>query len=285
MSNESKLQIITGIAQMQDTSNSYRLNGSVITFVPTMGYLHEGHLSLIREAKASGDVVVASIFVNPTQFGPAEDYKEYTRDMEGDIKKLETQGVDILFAPEAGDIYPDGYQTYLNVTELEKPLCGKFREGHFRGVATVVLKLFNIVMPHKAFFGRKDYQQLRVIEAMVGDLNLNIEIFGLPIVREESGLALSSRNAYLSKSEHSRAQSVSRALFAIKDRFEAGITKVEQLVSVGRAILHEAKIDEIDYLEICDPETLGSRTEAREGDYVGIAVHVGKARLIDNIIL
>src|SRR5919108_5437199 len=183
---------------MQSLANEERRDGKRISLVPTMGALHEGHLDLISEARKIGDVLVVSIFVNPTQFGPNEDFTKYPRDLAGDLRKIESLGVDIVFTPTPEEMYPEGFQTYVEVEKLQEHLCGLFRPGHFRGVATVVLKLFNIIRPHVALFGEKDYQQLKIIQRMVKDLNLDVEVSGFPTVREKNGLALSSRNAYLS---------------------------------------------------------------------------------------
>jgi pantoate--beta-alanine ligase len=247
-----------------------------------MGALHEGHLTLMRAAKEKGDFLVVSIFVNPTQFGPNEDFKKYTRDLEGDIDKISSIGVDAVFFPDVDEVYPDGYETYVEVQELQKPLCGQHRPGHFKGVSTVVLKLFNIVKPDVAVFGEKDYQQLLIIKKMVRDLHLEIEILGMPIVREDDGLALSSRNAYLSEEEREKALSLSKSLRCIKKEFGKGIQNVSDLVNIGKGILNESSIDDIDYLEICDGNTLKNERNAKKGDIVALAAKIGNARLIDN---
>ncbi|MGH7850585.1 MAG: pantoate--beta-alanine ligase, partial [Thermodesulfobacteriota bacterium] len=236
---------IGGVREMQEFSNGLRKEGKTIAFVPTMGALHDGHLSLMREGKRHGDVLVASVFVNPAQFGRGEDFQSYTRDTDGDLKKMESAGVDIAFFPRADEIYPPGYETYVEVTELGKPLCGRFRPGHFRGVATVVLKLFNIVKPDTALFGQKDYQQLQIIKKMVSDLNLEIEIIGMPIVREESGLAMSSRNSYLSPEEREKAACLSLALSEIKKSFDVGERDTSALVREGYGVLGGASIGEV----------------------------------------
>jgi pantoate--beta-alanine ligase len=279
------IKVIGGVKEMQAFSDALRREGRTIAFVPTMGALHEGHLSLVREAARRGDAVVVSIFVNPTQFGPGEDYKKYARDREGDLQKLAGIGVDAVFMPEPGAVYPPGFQTYVEVQELQKPLCGAFRPGHFRGVATVVLKLFNSVKPHVAVFGQKDYQQLKVIQRMVRDLDLDIEIVGLPTVRENTGLAMSSRNSYLSTDDRERAVSVSRALLEIKSSFTEGIKDTGNLVETGKRVLEGASIGEIDYLEIRDGETLLNKKLAEHGDVAAVAIRLGGARLIDNIVL
>lgn len=285
MTEKRAAKVISSIKEMQDFSSALRKEGKTITFVPTMGALHEGHISLMREGKKLGDVLVASVFVNPAQFGPGEDYMSYRRDTDGDLKKLTGAGVDIAFFPDAGEIYPPGFETYVEVTELEKPLCGRFRPGHFRGVATVVLKLFNIVKPHIAIFGEKDYQQLQIIRKMVRDLSLEIEIIGMPILREKSGLAMSSRNSYLSPEERDKAAYLSLALREIKTRFDGGERDTLNLIKRGYEVLTRASVGEIDYLEIRDGDTLGDKVSAAPGDVAALAVRIGNARLIDNTVL
>jgi pantoate--beta-alanine ligase len=285
MTERGTVKVVNGVAEMQSLSNALRREGKSIAFVPTMGALHEGHLSLMREGKRRGDALVASVFVNPAQFGRGEDFGSYARDTEGDLKKMESAGADIAFFPRADEIYPPGYETYVEVTELGKPLCGRFRPGHFRGVATVVLKLFNIVKPDTALFGQKDYQQLQIIKKMVKDLNLEVTIIGMPIVREESGLAMSSRNAYLSPGERERAANLSRALGRIKKSFDEGERDAARLAGEGYCVLAGASIGEVDYLEIRDGETLGEKRTAAPGDVAALAVRIGGARLIDNKVL
>ncbi len=276
---------IAGVREMQEFSNGLRKEGKTIAFVPTMGALHDGHVSLMREGKKHGDVLIASVFVNPAQFGRNEDFQGYTRDADGDLKKMTAAGVDIAFFPRADEIYPPGYETYVDVTELEKPLCGRFRPGHFRGVATIVLKLFNIVKPDTALFGEKDYQQLLIIKKMVGDLNLEVNVIGMPIVREESGLAMSSRNSYLSPEERKKAAYLSLALRQIKEMFDGGERDTSALVQEGYEVLCGASIGEVDYLEIRDGATLGDKAFAAPGDVAALAVRIGSARLIDNTVL
>jgi len=279
------VRIISSIREMQSLVNKVIKNGMSITLVPTMGALHEGHMNLINEARKRGDVLVVSIFVNPTQFGPNEDFTNYPRDLEGDLRKIENLGVDIIFAPTQEEIYPVEFQTYVEVKELQEHLCGHFRPGHFRGVATVVLKLFNIVKPHVALFGVKDYQQLKIIQKMVKDLNLEVEVIGYPTVRNEDGLALSSRNVHLSPSERSSASQVSKALREIKRKFDMGCRNTKLMVEFGRKILEEEGINKIDYLEICDSETLENKELASRGDLLAVAVRIKGTRLIDNIRL
>ncbi|HXG30095.1 MAG TPA: pantoate--beta-alanine ligase [Thermodesulfobacteriota bacterium] len=276
------MRVISTVKEMQSVANEIRGEGKTISFVPTMGALHEGHLSLISEGRKKGDVLVVSIFVNPTQFAPSEDLSEYPRNLEGDLEKINGLGVDIVFTPTVGEMYPDGFQTYVEVKELERHLCGRFRPGHFRGVATVVLKLFNIVKPHFALFGEKDYQQLKIVQRMVKDLNLEVTITGYPTVRDKNGLAMSSRNSYLSEDEKERAVSISRALSQIKMEFDRGLRDSKVIKRIGKDILKENGIDTIDYLEICDPDTLEPKESAEGGDLVAVAVRLGRARLIDN---
>ena len=282
MTDKNSIRIVNTVKDMQSLSNSMKNEGRAISFVPTMGALHEGHLSLMCAAKEKGDFVIVSIFVNPTQFGPNEDFEKYTRDLEGDLKKVEEIGVNAVFFPDVNEIYPDGFETYVEVEKLQKPLCGQFRPGHFKGVATVVLKLFNIVKPDIAVFGEKDYQQLQIIKKMASDLHLEIEIVGMPIIREEDGLALSSRNAYLSHKERKRALALSKSLVEIKRSFNGGNKDSGQLVQLGIKILKESQIEDIDYLEIRDGKTLETRELANPGDVVAVAARLENTRLIDN---
>lgn len=279
------MRIISSIREMQGLVNGVIRTGKRISLVPTMGALHEGHINLINEGRNRGDVLVVSVFVNPTQFGLSEDFTKYPRDLEGDLSKIEDLGVDIVFAPNLEEIYPEGFQTYVEVKDLQEHLCGHFRPGHFRGVATVVLKLFNIVKPQVALFGEKDYQQLKIIQRMVKDLNLEVEVIGYPIVREKDGLALSSRNVYLLMNERNSASQVSKALREIKRKFDMGCRNTNLMVEFGKKILEETGINDIDYLEICDPETLESKELAGRGDLLAVAVRIKGTRLIDNIRL
>ena len=282
MTENINIKIVDNVKDMQALSNRIKKEGRIISFVPTMGALHEGHLSLMRVAKEKGDFLVVSIFVNPTQFGPNEDFNKYTRDLEGDIKKIREIGVDVVFSPDVNEIYPEGFETYVEVQELQKPLCGQFRPGHVKGVTTVVLKLFNIIKPDIAVFGEKDYQQLLIIKKMVRDLHLEIEIIGMPIIREEDGLALSSRNAYLSHEDRTRALALSESLREIEKRFKEGNKNTNDLVQFGIEILNESHVTDIDYLEIRNGNSLGSAKEAQPGDIAAIAARIGHTRLIDN---
>jgi pantoate--beta-alanine ligase len=279
------VKLISAVKEMQGMASEVRIQGKIISFVPTMGALHDGHLRLISEGRRRGDILVVSIFVNPTQFSHNEDLNEYPRNLDGDLEKMKDLGVDVVFTPTKEEIYPEGFQTYVEVKVLQEYLCGIIRPEHFKGVATVVLKLFNIVKPHVALFGEKDYQQLKIIQRMVKDLNLEVEIKGFLIVRDKNGLALSSRNSYLSSDEKERAFSVSKALSEIKKEFDKGIRDTKTIIEAGEKTLREVGITNIEYLEICDPETLKRKELAEGGDLVAVAVRLGGARLIDNIRL
>lgn len=279
------MRIIESVAEMQLFSREARRGGRSIAFVPTMGFLHEGHASLMREGRKRADILVTSIFVNPTQFGPSEDFAAYPRDLERDTAVAAAAGVDVIFAPQAADMYPTGFQTYVNTEELTLPLCGASRPGHFRGVTTVVAKLLNIVMPHAALFGRKDFQQLAVIRRMVADLNMDVEIIGMPIVRETDGLALSSRNAYLSPEERKNALSLSRALREAQGLFADGERSVSVLRERVLHLLGEVPGAVIDYADFRDMNTLEAVETASEQTLLALAVKIGKTRLIDNCIL
>lgn len=279
------LSIIESPEQMQQFSLAARQRGERIALVPTMGYLHEGHASLMQEGRRRADLLVASIFVNPTQFGVGEDFEKYPRDMARDSALAAAAGVDVIFAPAAGAMYPRNYQTYVDVGALTEPLCGASRPGHFRGVTTVVCKLFNIVQPDIALFGRKDYQQLAVIRQMTADLNLPVEIVGMPIVRESDGLAMSSRNVYLSPTERSSALCLQRALKAGRAAFASGEHSVSALENLIKEVLNQEKGVIIDYAEIRDGLTL-ERSDFASGDSLAaVAVRIGKTRLIDNCLL
>jgi pantoate--beta-alanine ligase len=256
-----------------------------IGFVPTMGALHEGHLSLVRAARAQCESVVVSIFVNPLQFGPNEDLAKYPRTFERDRELLERERVDILFAPSVEDMYPKDAVTYLTVEGMSEKLCGKSRPGHFRGVTTVVAKLFHIVEPDLAFFGQKDAAQCAIIRRMVRDLNFLVEIVVGPIVREPDGLAMSSRNAYLSPQERNSALVLHRALIEVKKRFDQGERSANKLAEAGNHVLSQEPGVRPDYLEIVDPDTLDPISEIRSQTLVAVAAFVGATRLIDNVVL
>ncbi len=278
-------RVIEKIEEMQSISRALRKEGKKIGFVPTMGYLHEGHLSLVKKARELADVVVVSIFVNPTQFGPNEDFDRYPRDLEGDLKKLEPYNVEYVFYPSASEMYPEGYQTYVEVEKLSQGLCGAYRPGHFRGVCTVVCKLFNIVQPDFAVFGEKDYQQLRVIERMTRDLNFPIEIIPMPTVREEDGLAMSSRNAYLSADERKQALSISQALFLAKKMVAQGERDAGKIIEKVFEILSSQPKASIEYIEIRDAFTLERVKKIDRACQLLVACWIGDTRLIDNIRL
>jgi pantoate--beta-alanine ligase len=262
-----------------------RQAGRRIALVPTMGYLHDGHLSLMREARRSagaGGLALATIFVNPTQFGPQEDLSRYPRDLSGDLAKCGQAGVDQVLAPEASAVYHPLHESWVEVTSVSQGLCGASRPGHFRGVATVVMKLLHLSHPDVALFGEKDWQQLQVIRAMVRDLDLDVEIAGMPIVRERDGLAMSSRNAYLSADERVRALSLSRSLLEAGDRARAGERSAAALQAGARAALEAAGV-RVDYVEVVHPETLRPVAEAVPGSRMLVAGFVGRTRLIDNV--
>jgi pantoate--beta-alanine ligase len=261
--------------------------GRRVALVPTMGYLHEGHLSLVREARrlaGPGGLALVSIFVNPAQFGPREDLARYPRDLEGDLAKCAAAGADWVLAPDADAVYARGHQTWVEVEGVSQGLCGERRPGHFRGVATVVAKLFNLTRPHVALFGEKDFQQVAVIRAMVRDLDHDVEIAALPIVREPDGLAMSSRNAYLSPEDRRRALSLSAALFEARDRAAAGERDAAALVAGARERLERAGV-RLDYVELVDPDRLRPVARAEPGSVMLVAAFAGTTRLIDNLRL
>jgi pantoate--beta-alanine ligase len=279
------LKICNTIHDMRAASRDVRRAGKRLGFVPTMGALHEGHLSLVRAARASSDVVVASIFVNPTQFGPNEDLAKYPRSFERDSEMLEREGVSLLFAPSVEDMYPAGAVTWITVEELSVKLDGRSRPGHFRGVTTVVAKLFHAVEPDAAFFGQKDAAQVAIIRRMVRDLNFAVEIVVCPIVREADGLAMSSRNAYLDPADRKRALVLHRALTRVQDLVKAGERDMAKLLAAGRAEVAAESSLRLDYLEIVDPNTLDPVDAPSDGTLAAIAGFVGSTRLIDNIVL
>jgi pantoate--beta-alanine ligase len=270
---------------MKEYVRAARAEGLVIGLVPTMGALHEGHTALVARARKECSRVIASVFVNPKQFGPKEDYKKYPRDLEKDAKILGDAGVDALFAPDAADVYPDGFRTYVNVEGISERLEGRSRPGHFRGVSTVVLKLFEIVQPHFAYFGRKDAQQVRIIGEMVRDLNLDAEIVVCPVVREGDGLALSSRNAYLSATERKAAIVLHRALVAARDELSEGVRDALQLQTVMQRIIAAEPLAVLDYAEIVSADTFEPVVRVARPCYAVLAVFIGKTRLIDNLLI
>jgi pantoate--beta-alanine ligase len=279
------MRIIETVEEMQAWSDAERRAGRSIALVPTMGALHEGHLALVRAAKHLGERVVVSLFVNPAQFAPGEDLAAYPRDFARDRALLENESVDVLFHPSSAEVYPEGYQTHVDVGRLAPLLEGEFRPGHFRGVATVVAKLFNMVRPHAAIFGEKDYQQLQIIRRMAKDLNFAIEIVGHPTVRDADGLALSSRNAYLTAPERQAALSLNRALERAQALIAQGERCAGRIAAAARAAIEAEPLAEIEYVRICDSETLAEIPRIERDALLALAVRVGAARLIDNALL
>jgi pantoate--beta-alanine ligase len=279
------VETIRTIAWMKESARKARAEGRVIGLVPTMGALHAGHVALVERAKLDCSNVIASLFVNPKQFGPKEDFAKYPRTLEADSEKLSAAGVDALFLPDAAEIYPTGFRTYVSVDGLSERLEGRSRPGHFRGVATVVLKLLEIVQPTFAYFGRKDAQQVRIISQMVHDLNLDTEIVVCPIVREADGLALSSRNAYLTAEERRAATVLHRALEATRAEIAAGTRDALHLQAVLRKVLEAEPLAAVDYAEIVDAGTFEPVTRIARPCYALLAVFLGKTRLIDNLYI
>ena len=277
--------IFKTVREAQSACAQLRGEGRILGLVPTMGALHEGHLSLVRAAHAECDVVAASIFVNPTQFGPNEDFSKYPRTFDEDCALLEREGVDLLFAPSVEEMYPAGASTFVVVEGVSERLDGASRPGHFRGVTTVVSKLFHVTVPHKAYFGQKDAAQVAVLRKMVRDLNFPLQMVLCPIVRETDGLAMSSRNRYLSAKERQQALVLSRALSKVKEAVSAGETSSEKLIAVARSIFAEEPEVRIDYVAIVDPDTLEDIPDTRNGALVAVAAFVGNTRLIDNLLL
>lgn len=279
------MEITRTIADTRVALARLRAAGASLGFVPTMGALHDGHISLVRAAKAVCEVVVVSIFVNPTQFGPNEDFSKYPRTFEADCALLKREGVDQVFAPEAAEMYLPGATTVVEVEQIEDRLDGASRPGHFRGVATVVAKLFHIVSPDKAFFGQKDAAQVAILRRMVRDLNFDLELVVCPIVREPDGLAMSSRNRYLSPEDRKRALVLHRALREVEERVAAGILDSAALLEAGRAFLDREPAFRLDYLRIVNSETLEDVRDVRGGALVAVAAWVGSTRLIDNALI
>ena len=279
------MKLIHDVQEMQQTVLGLKRQGKRIAFVPTMGFLHEGHASLLREGRKRGDILVLSIFVNPTQFSINEDLDSYPRNLEGDCALAEACGVDLTFAPTAAGMYPPGFQTTVSLGQLTKPLCGASRPGHFDGVAVVVTKLFGIVQPDCALFGNKDFQQLAVIRQMTLDLNLPVEIIGMPIVREPDGLAMSSRNSYLTPEQRQKALCLSKAIQKVRELFRAGETSVDRLLGEARMIITAVPETSIDYLELRNSTTLQPAATATADTLFALAVKIGSTRLIDNTVL
>lgn len=279
------MQVIETIREMKQIIRDVHQKGGVVGFVPTMGFLHEGHLTLMREARSKTNYVVASIFVNPLQFGAGEDYEEYPRDLSRDSQLAAEAGVDVIFAPQVREMYPKGYNTFIEVEGLTDKLCGKSRPGHFRGVTTVVNKLFNIVQPDISFFGQKDAQQALVLQKMVEDLNMNLEIQVVPIVREKDGLAMSSRNAYLNTDERTAALVLSESLEKAQNMIDDGERDPIKVIEAVKEFISSeplARVDYVDILSVPDLQSLG----ALEGRFlIALAVFIGQTRLIDNIVV
>jgi len=279
------MEIVKEISKMKEISKFWKRQGYKIAFVPTMGFLHGAHLALVKKAKELGDKTVVSIFVNPLQFGPKEDFREYPRDLERDLALLEKEKVDAVFIPETEEMYPPDFQTYVEVTKLTTGLCGAFRPGHFKGVTTVVLKLFNIVNPDIAIFGEKDYQQLQVIKQMIKDLNLDIEIVAHPTVREKDGLAMSSRNIYLSSAERESATSLYKALLLAQKLIKEGERDSQKIKEEMEKFIYSFPFTKVQYIEFVDPQTLDPIDKINKPVLCALAVYVGKARLIDNMLI
>ena len=282
------LRVIKTVKEMQEASIGARANGAAIVLVPTMGFLHDGHRALLKRGRAREGLLVLSIFVNPSQFGPKEDLSAYPRDLEADLRMAEEEGVDIAFVPDAGEIYPEGYSTWVEVEGLSDRLCGASRPGHFRGVATVVLKLFNSVLPDKAVFGRKDFQQLCIIKRMAADLDLRVEIIGVDTVREPDGLAMSSRNSYLTPEERRAASAIPAAIEEARRAVAGGERKVSEIIKKCKNIIEKERLAVVDYIKVCHQESLDEVDEVDEvrgGSVLFLAVRIGRARLIDNAIL
>ncbi|MGB8951398.1 MAG: pantoate--beta-alanine ligase [Candidatus Aminicenantales bacterium] len=279
------MKVITQIQEMKSYVRELKALGKSVGFVPTMGGLHEGHLSLIRESRKRTDATVVSIFVNPMQFGPNEDFKTYPRNFQQDSVLLENEGVDCLFYPEAEEMYPPGYKTYVEVHGLQDKLCGRSRSGHFRGVCTVVLKFFQIVNPDISFFGQKDAQQSIILKKMVTDLNLDVAIEVLPTVRDADGLALSSRNTYLNSEQKKAALVLTNSLKKVKMLVDQGERRSGLIIQKIREIIEKEPLVRIDYIEIVDPEELNPLPEIKEEALFAVAVFIGKTRLIDNTVI
>jgi len=279
------MKIITKIAELKAEIKALKSNGKIIGLVPTMGCLHEGHLSLVRSSVKKADCTVVSIFVNPTQFSPNEDFREYPRDLKNDSEILEREGVDYLFIPEASAMYPEGFKTYIEVHDLQDKLCGRSRPGHFRGVYTVVLKLFNIVDPDVSFFGQKDAQQAIVLKRMVKDLDLDVNIEILPIIREKDGLALSSRNTYLDPEQRKAALCLSKSLREADEMFKNGEMKSARIIRSMEEIIKSEALAKIDYVRIVDLNNLDPLARIEKEALIAVAVFIGKNRLIDNTVI
>ena len=278
------MDIFNAIKDMQEKAASLRKQGKTVAFVPTMGYFHEGHLNLMREGRKRADYLVVSIYVNPTQFSPSEDLDKYPRDFTRDCSLAEHVGVDAIFFPDNAAMYPQGYQTYIDVENVTRNLCGASRPGHFRGVTTICAKLFHIVQPHVTIFGKKDFQQLAAIKTMIRDLNMDIELVGLATTREEDGLAMSSRNAYLNAEERKAALSLSRSLALAKHLFESGETDSDAVLRQVKQYIESYPLTAIDYVQINNVDTIEETKKVDSNAFIAMAVKVGATRLIDNYV-
>lgn len=278
------MKVVTTVAEVREQVKAWKKEGKSVGFVPTMGYLHEGHGSLISAAKKGNDKVVVSIFVNPMQFGPTEDLESYPRDLEKDSAFCESLGADLIFHPEPSEMYHEGFSSYVDMSVLTEELCGLSRPVHFRGVCTVVNKLFNIVQPDRAYFGQKDAQQLAIIRHMVDDLNMDIEIVGCPIIREEDGLAKSSRNTYLSAEERQAALVLSKSIALGRQMVEDGETSTKAVIDAMTSLIEKEPLAKIDYVKAVDGLTMQQIDTVKKPMLVAIAVYIGKTRLIDNFI-
>jgi len=279
------VKIINTVKEMQEHSDLMIRQGKSIALIPTMGFLHEGHLSLMKEGSRHADHLVVSIFVNPTQFGQGEDLEAYPKNFNRDMELCKKKRVDVIFKPDAPELYPENFQTYITLEKLPNHLCGLSRPVHFKGVATIVAKLFNIVKPDIAVFGQKDFQQLAVIKQMVSDLHMTVKVIGAPIIREADGLAMSSRNTYLTPEKRPAALSIFESLNNAKQLIKDGVTDSNIIIKKARDIVNFHGDTEIDYISICDPETLGNVRNIKKSVLMAVAVKVGKTRLIDNMVL
>ena len=279
------MKVVISPSKIQSYCRSALAESKTIGLVPTMGFLHEGHLSLMRRARTENDLAIASIFVNPTQFGPNEDYEEYPRDLQSDSEMAAQVGVDVVFAPTAEDMYPGGYATFVDVEGITEKMCGAARPGHFRGVTTVVAKLFNLVQPHRAYFGQKDAQQTVVIKRMAADLNFGIEIVVMPIIREDDGIAMSSRNKYLNQEERQAGLTLSKSLRMAESMVKSGQRDATEIYREMKNMLQAEPLAKIDYISIVDGDTLADVDVVKDGTLIAVAAFIGKTRLIDNVIL
>lgn len=279
------MKVVTTVKEVRELVKGWKKEGQSVGFVPTMGYLHEGHGSLISAARKDNDKVVVSIFVNPMQFGPTEDLESYPRDLEKDSAYCESLGADLIFHPEASEMYTDGFSSFVDMSVLTEELCGLSRPVHFRGVCTVVNKLFNIVQPDRAYFGQKDAQQLAIIKHMVEDLNMDVTVIGCPIVREEDGLAKSSRNTYLSPEERKAALVLSKTIFMGQKLVEEGMTDAKKLVALMKENIEKEPLAKIDYVKAVDGLTMQQVDTLKSPGLVAMAVYIGKTRLIDNFMI